>query len=219
MSAPAFPLSVATFAAQLHIASAPFVLEPQQELSGLGSGELLTADLGPALYEAPVTTAARPNAVAGQLMALIESMGGAKFPFYLYDPMRPYPQSDPTGAILAASTPTIHTIDAGRRAMRITGLPAGYVITIGDYIAIDYGDPARRALVRALETAPASGAGLTPLFALSTALRSGIVTGTAVMLKLPAAKVKIVPKTISLQPVDILNAVISFRVRQTLQAG
>lgn len=219
MAMPALPYAVEDFADKLLIRSAPFMLMRQEETSALGSGEFLTADLAPACYEAAVETAPMANAKAHQLMALIEALGGSRETFYLYDPMMPFPQADPDGTILGASTPTIHTIAVDRRSIRVTGLPAGYVLTIGDYLAIDYGTPSRRALVRVAETFAASGAGLTPPLAISTALRPGVVTGLGAMLKKPAAKVKMLPGTLSIRPIDIINAAISFTARQTLAAG
>ncbi len=219
MTLPPRPYAVADFADKLKLRSAPFLPWTQEEGSHLGSGEFLTVDLGPTLYQAECETAPMSNAEAMQLMSLIESLGGSKEKFYLYDPMQPYPQADPTGALLGAATPTLHTISADRRGLRVTGLPAGYVLTQGDYLAVDYGAPTRRALVRVAETVTASSGGLTPLFAVSLPLRPGIVTGLAVQLRLPAAKVKMVPGSLSLRPLDTLNAIIGFTARQTLAAG
>ncbi|UJW87952.1 hypothetical protein [Devosia sp. SL43] len=219
MALPARPYAVEDFADLLKLRAAPFIPMPMENVSELGSGEFLTADMGPTLYQAACETAPMPNAEAHGLMALIQALGGSKECFYLPDYMRLYPAADPDGSILAASAPTIHTIGGDRRTMRITGLPAGYVITRGDYIAVDYGSPSRRALIKAAETVTASGAGLTPSFAVSYPIGPGVTTTLAVILKKPAAKVKMVPGTLSISPVDILNAVISFTARQTTSAG
>jgi len=215
----ATPFTLEFFGNLIPIQSAPFVLMDQDEISGLGTGEGLTHDLGPKLWEAPVETAPMPNGRCLALQAMIEALDGSQGTFYLYNPMAPYPQADPDGSLIAGHTPELHTIALNRKEVRIDGLPAGYVLTGGDMFALDYGSPSRRALLRCVTGATADQVGVTPLFEVRPHLRPGITVGLPVLLARPAAKVKILPGTLSLQPVDIVNARLSFRVRQTLAAG
>lgn len=213
------PLSLADFFDTLKVRSAPFVLIEQQEYSGLGTGEGLAHDLGPRLWQAQVESAPMALAEAQALLARIEALDGSINAFYAYNPSKAYPDADPSGSILGASTPTIHTIASNRKEMRLTGLPAGYVLTAGDMLAVDYGSPSRRALIRIVTGATASGGGLTPLFEVRPHLRPGIVTTLPVSLVKPAMKAKIVPGSLSTAHDLMVTGSLSFTMRQTLAAG
>jgi hypothetical protein len=113
----------------------------------------------------------------------------------------------------------IASIDTNFRAIALSGLPAGYVITMGDYLHVDYGTPSRRALLQAAEGATANGSGATGEFEVRPQLRPGITAGLAVTLKKPAAKVKIVPGSLRIETVTTLLSQLRFTARQTLAAG
>lgn len=209
-----FPLSLNDFAEKLRIVSAPFVLEEQQQLSGLGSGDVLAAQLAPARWTAQVTLAPERHIRARELQALIESLTGPIHSFYLHCPTNCFPASDPGGAILGSSTVTIHTIGATNKSLRLGGLPAGYTIAAGDALAFDYGsNPTRRAWHRAAETVAADALGVTPLFNLSHHLRPGAATGLTVILKKPAAKMFIMPGSLNVQHTG-RSSIISFQAVQ-----
>jgi hypothetical protein len=213
-----FPLALADLADLLPIAGVAWNEARQDAVSALGSGEWLTHELGPPLHEAEVRTARMPHARAEQLRARLRALeGGAHF--YLSNPTMPYPQADPGGMVLGMASVVIASIDANRRALALSGLPAGYVITMGDYLHVDYGAPSRRALLQAAEGAIASGSGVTPEFEVRPHLRSGITAGLAVVLKKPAAKVKIVPGSLRVETVTTLLSQLRFTARQTLAAG
>lgn len=209
-----FPLSLNDFADRLRIVSAPFVLEEQQELSGLASGDVLAAQLAPSRWTADVTLAAERHTKARAVQALIESLSGPIQSFYLYCPTNCYPAADPGGIILGANTVTIHTIGANNKSLRLAGLPAGYALGVGDALAFDYGsNPVRRAWHRLAEPAVAAGDGITPLFDLSHHLRPGVTTGLPVTLKKPAAKMFRVPGPLSVSHSGSFST-ISFQVMQ-----
>jgi hypothetical protein len=211
-----FPL--ADLADLLPIAAMAWNEARQDAISALGSGEWLTHELGPQLHEAEVRTARLPHARAEQLRARLRAVDGGAH-FYLSNPTMLYPQADPGGAILATASVVIASINAARKDLALSGLPAGYVITMGDYLHIDYGTPSRRALLQAAEGATANGSGFTPEFEVRPQLRPGITAGLAVTLKKPAAKVKIVPGSVRIETVTTLLSQIRFTARQTLAAG
>lgn len=213
------PLSLADFFDTLHVRSAPFMLMDQQEYSGLGTGEGLAHDLGPKLWEAAVASSNMPLDDALALLGRIEALDGAINAFYAYNPARAFPKADPDGTILGVSAPTIHTIATNRKETRVTGLPAGYVLSAGDMLAVDYGSPTRRALVRLVTGATASGAGLTPLFEVRPHLRPGVTTTLAVTLVKAAMKAKIVPGSLSTAHDLMVTGTLGFTMRQTLAAG
>jgi hypothetical protein len=180
-----FPLALADLADLLPIATIAWNEARQDAISALGSGEWLTHELGPPLHEAEVRTARMPHARAEQLRARLRALDGGAH-FYLSNPTMPWPQADPGGAILGSANAVIASINPNRRALTLSGLPAGYVITMGDYMHIDYGTPSRRALLQAAEGATANGSGVTPEFEVRPQLRPGITAGLAVVLKKPA---------------------------------
>jgi hypothetical protein len=213
-----FPLALADLADLLPIAAVAWNEARQDAISALGSGEWLTHELGPPLHEAEVRTARLPHARAEQLRARLRALDGGAH-FYLGNPTMRYPQVDPAGTILGSASVAITSINANRRALTLSGLPASYVITMGDYLHVDYGTPSRRALLQAAEAATASGSGVTGEFEVRPHLRPGITAGLAVALKKPAAKVKIVPGSVRLETVTTLLAQLRFTARQTLAAG
>lgn len=189
-----FPLSVAAFADKLRVASmAPWRIVDFVETSGTARGEAIVSHVAWPRWRTEITLVPAPLGVAVGLQALFEAIGPSGT-FYLYDHALPGPQADLDGAILGAATPTLHTIGGDNRSVRITGLPAGYVLTAGDKIAVSYGSsPVRRLLVRVCEDATANGSGLTPSFEVRPALRPGITTGIGAGLIKPAARMMIEP--------------------------
>jgi hypothetical protein len=212
------PLALADLADLLPVAAVAWNEARQDAVSALGSGEWLTHELGPPLHEAEVRTARMPHARAEQLRARLRALDGGAH-FYLSNPTMLFPQADPGGAILSSASVVIASIHANRKALTLSGLPAGYVITMGDHMHIDYGTPSRRALLQAAEGATANGSGVTPEFEVRPHLRPGTTTGLAITLKKPAAKVKIVPGSVRIETVTTLLSQLRFAARQTLAAG
>lgn len=219
-----FPLSLHTFADGIlpggWIESVAWNLMRQDEYSGLGTGEFLTHDLGPPLWEAEVSSIEMYNDDARRLKARFNALDGSNSAFFLYDPTAAYPASDPTGATYGSSTPLIDTINANRKAIKISGLPANYVLTEGDLFEVDYdSSPYRRSLLQVVEAATADGAGLTPEFEVRPHLRPAITTTLEVNFIKPSAKVKLVPDTLRSETVGPMTSRLRFTARQTLQSG
>lgn len=213
-----FPLALANLADLLNIRSVTWLPYRQQELSGIGSGEFLTADLAPMLWEAKCETATMSRAAAEQLAARFELLDGSAKAWYLTNPRALYPQADPDGSTLGASTITITAIGANRNTVTLSGFPEGYVLTIGDMVSVTDADD-RVHLLRIAETKTATALGNISLIEVRPVLRSGITTTLAVTVKKPFAKVKVVPGSFDVQQVGVLEAVITFTARQTLQAN
>ena len=150
---------------------------------------------------------ARLNALAGSLQA-----------FYLYNPAKPGPRMDPKGVVLGGAIPTLSFISANRKIVRMNTLPVGYVISGGDFWAVECGS-GRRALIQAVEGSVASAGGVAPEFEVTPHLRPGVTTGLVVQLIRPAAKVKLVPGTLRLENTGALHSRLRFTARQTLAAS
>lgn len=188
-----FPLALAVFADLLPVRSLKWRLTPAANVSGLGSGQIYEKNVAPSLWRTEVALDAMPHAEADRIAALIEAAQAAGGGFYLYSPARRWPQADPGGAILGAATPQIHTLGGNNRSLRISGLPAGYQLTRGDFFHFDYASPARRAFHRLAETVTADGAGLTPLCEVVPHFNPGVATGATVTLIKPACLAAVWP--------------------------
>lgn len=209
-----FPLSLAAFAEALPIVSNPFILQEMQELSVAGSGDTIAAILAPSRWTSPVILTPMLHFEARAVQAKLEALSGPVQSFYLHCVTNCFPKEDPGGEILGGAPVTIHTVGVNNCSLRLTGLPSGYVLSEGDALAFSYGDnPVRRAWHRLAEGAVASSGGLTPLFELSTPLRPGVAVGLTVALKMPSAKMFVVPKSISVAH-TARHSTISFQAMQ-----
>lgn len=201
---------------RFRIQSVQWSLKRWDQLSGLGSGDVLSAQLAPPRIVADVVLMPMYHAEASQVQALINNLDGATNSFYLHPPHRAFPQADPDGSILGASTVTIHTVGTDNKSLRLQGLPSGYRLTIGDNLAWDFGtNPVRRAFHTITQTVDAAGSGISPAFGVTPHLRPGTASGLAVTLIKPAAKVFIVPD--SFRPGvsrDLVTEGMSFQVMQ-----
>lgn len=213
-----FPLAQAGFGDTLPVQSVDWMPLWRQETTELGSGEFLTHDLGPQIWQGEVTLRALLHGDARALMAKLTALSSAEA-FYLADPLGWWPKADPGGALYGASEPTILSINANRKELAFAGLTAGYVLSAGDYFALDYGSPSRRALIQLVGSGTADGSGETGEIEVRPHLRPGIAEGAAVSFARPAAKVKIIAGSLSSTMHNASRKRISFAVRQTLQAG
>jgi len=213
--AEAVPFSTAALADRLVVARVDWNLTSQDEYSGTGDSEALNHNLGSRLWMGDITTRAWPHLAARAVMSRVDMLDDGAIPFYLYNPLGCYPAYDPGGTKLGANVATIHTLSGNNKEMRLTGLPAGYVLTEGDLLAFDY-DLTRRAMLRIAKTVTANGAGLTPLFEFRPHAPLGTAAAIVVTLIKPAAKVKLVSGSARMEQVAGTTSRIRLRVRQTL---
>ncbi|HEV7286287.1 MAG TPA: hypothetical protein VGN75_15635 [Kaistia sp.] len=173
-----------------------FALEYGQETSGQASGQVRVKDLRSPMWKMKVESANMDIRRLRAISAMIGSLGGSLESFYAWDPGAQFPANDPDGSILGEAAVQIASLGADNKSLAFKGLPAGYVLTAGDLFAYDFNG--RRALhqVTAASTV-ANGSGVTPVFGVAPHLRQGVVTNTAVMLKRPAAEMRIIPGTIN----------------------
>ncbi|TPN44464.1 hypothetical protein FJ981_28115 [Mesorhizobium sp. B1-1-4] len=211
-----FPLSLAAFADLLDVTSVKWALQDNREFSGMGSGQILEADLAPQLWQGDVTLGEayhyETRKIEAKINAVIRSLGS----FYLYDPRTAAPYADRDGAILGASTVQINSLP-DNKSMTLKGLPAGYIITAGDYACWDYGSPTRRAFHEFSEDITANGSGVTGAVEVSPFIRPGAAINQVVTLIKPAMKCKIKPGSFSVGSTgNTVTSQISFSVIQKL---
>ena len=215
-----FPLSTASFFDLLLIRTLKFECPELVEMNTTGGGELLRADLAPMLWTGDVRFGTMLLTEAAMAEGLLDLLRGPARSFYAYDARRPAPLLDPTGSILGAAAPTLYSVAANNRDIRLQALPNGYRLSRGDYLAFDYGTaPVRRALHRVFTSLVTTAVGgITPTFEVTPPLRAGAAVGAAVTLIKAACKAVILPNSIDTGTTSkTVNDGMAFKFSQTLR--
>jgi len=215
-----FPLSVDYFMDDLLVRSVRFSLPEALEMSRTAAGEIGTASIGTRLWHGEVTLGRLTRSEAQDAEALIDLARGAEASFMAYPKHRVAPINDASGALLGTATVQIMKVPADARMLQLKGLPIGYELRRGDYLAFEYrSDPTRFALHRIQDASViADGLGRTAAFEVRPHIRPGAAVDATVQLVKPACKVKMVPD--SLDPGRTNRFVtegISFSFVQTLR--
>lgn len=219
MAALTLPLGTQDLVDLMMVETITWTLAEYQELSGDGAGEWLAADLGPRLWEAACSSCEADLETIEALRARFHVLDGAINSFYLYDPARPNPATDPAGALLASASVTIGSIEDDRKRLTLIGLPAGFVLPISTRLSVTAGSPSRTAYLQLAASVTTNGAGVAGPVELRPHLRPWIVAGQPVKLLKPVAKVKIMPKSLSVVQLTPVTHRLRFTCRQTLSAG
>lgn len=211
-----FPLSRLEFFSLLPISEFTMDLSETVEVSQSAGGELFAANLGARLWRGTVTLGRLTYAEAGEVEALIDVLREAGNTFMAYDVRRPYPILHPGGA---GGAVTIKAIAANNRELSLQGMPAGFVMTRGDYIQFNYGSvPRRTALHRVVVGAVADGAGVASDIEVTPNIRPGASVGIGVDLTRAACKAQIVPGSVNKGSARRgISEGISFAFQQTLR--
>lgn len=188
-----FPLSLADFYDFLPIRSEYVSPGQQVSMSGTEGGEILTAEVAPALWQGSIELQNMDidtaDFIASRLRAL-EIPGRA---FYATIKRRAGPQDDPTGATVGGASVTLTNVD-GSGQVAFAGLPAGFRLVRGDMFSFTYGSsPTRYALHQLVETGTADGAGAVSGLHVAPAIRTGWSNGDPVALVEPVCKAVVVP--------------------------
>lgn len=217
--AQSFPASVASFFNLLQISSGKVYLPAALEMSQTGAGEVFTADLGPRLWAGQVTLARRLHTDLAYVEAKLSLMQQAGAGFMAFDPRRTGPAYDPSGAILGAATVVINSLNSNHRDLTLSGLPAGYVITPGDYLGFSYGSsPVRYAMHQVVIGKTANGSGVTTAIEVTPYIRDGAAVGATVTLLRPTFKAVIVPGSVTAsEGARVQSSGLSFGFIQTLR--
>lgn len=183
----------------------------RQEISRTAGGVTLVKDLGPLLWQVSYVTQPLLHDDAGKVEADLLSLENGGQLFLGYDPARPFPASDKASLLTGV---TVHSIRADRLALRLTGLPAAFVTTKGDWISID--DGTNRHLLRAVETTTAAGTGLSAWFEVRPGLRPSIVAGQPVTLRYAPALFMVDPGSVERAPERRLRDTVSWTATQVI---
>lgn len=193
-----------------------FNLKHRSELSRHASGWSRPKDLGYPLWVGSWGTVERKNDFAIELEAIIRSMDDGIHGFLAGDLRRQYPKAYPTGAFTDSGQ--LDAATTGSQA-KIKSLPAGFVITRGDYFCFDYtiGSVTYRAYHQAMESVTASGAGLTALFDVRPYIISGWAASAPVTFKKPTACFKLDPGSFDPEAVSVITSSGKFSAYQSLR--
>lgn len=183
----------------------------RQETSRTAGGVTLVRDLGPLLWQVAYLTSPMLRDEAGALEADLLTLDNGAQLFEGYDPARPLPASDQTSLLTDV---TIHSIRNDRLALRLTGLPASFALTKGDWLSID--DTHNLHLLRAVETTTAASTGLSPWFEVRPGLRPSIAAGMPVKLRYAPARFMVDPGSVERAPVTGLRDTVSWTATQVI---
>lgn len=217
------PATKSEFFDTLPIQDVQLALRRQVQINNLGGGEILQAELAPAIWGGSVALAAMPKRQAAAIQAQLAALEAPGRVFQAYKAHQIGPAEDRLAATLGAASPAISELDsAAADGLKLDGLPAGYEISAGDFLAFDYdqGTGPRRALHQVVVGAVADGTGALPDFLrLAPAVRPGALVGTAVELVKPHFLAVLVPGSVSYGiTVGNVTSGMRFDFRQTLRA-
>jgi hypothetical protein len=188
-----FPLDLSALSDKLRVVSVTWDVQRFDEHTGTGSGHDIQAELAKPKWTAEIALGDYYEADLKQLAAIVRKLQGSQNAFYLCDPQSLYPQYDPTGAILGASSVQIHTVGTDGQSLRLKGLPSAYKLTLGDKGQVNFGSsPARTYFFEVSESVTAVG-GVTPSFEVFPHVPTGLAANQSVVLTKPACKMIMLP--------------------------
>lgn len=194
-----FPLPPAAFLDLLPVQQLQLQLQHFRQINGLQDGTLITSERAPAMWRGSVSLAPMPARKAAELQALLAALEAPGRSFELFKKSQIGPAADPSGAALDGYGPKIQSL-SGTGLMRLDGLPPGFEVSAGDYLAFDYdpGSGSRRAFhqVAAGQVADGTGAMAADLTVVPP-VRPGAVTDAPVVLVRPALTAVLVPGSVS----------------------
>ena len=173
----------------LRIASVQWDLEPGHTDTRTRGGESIRIGFAQPRWVGVVTIKSVAPRQMAPVKALLRALDQPGRYLLAHDPDHCGPLADPGGVILGAAEPKIATLGGDGFSLTLSGLPAGYVLSVGDHIGWVYGsDPDRYAMHQLETSAVANGAGVTGEIRVVPAIRPGVTAQTPVNLVRPKIK-------------------------------
>lgn len=213
-----FPLSYAEFLEALPISSMSFECPEVVAVSQTAGAEVLTEDVGERYWQGEVRLGKIKRAEHRRAKVLIDVVAGAGGSFFAHDITHPFPEADPTGAVIAGASPVIASLPSDAREISLSGLPAGYALRRGDFLSFSYlVSPTRYAVHSVVDVEIAANAGgSTAAFQIDPPRAPGAVIGASVSLSRASCKAVIVPDSVQPGRTDrFINEGMSFSFIQT----
>jgi hypothetical protein len=173
-----------------------FDLAWRQEQSVQASGRVIVKDMGSPLWSCRgISKVLSPNNL-DQWRARLTSLENGLATFLGYPLSRTYPilypkGNWPTGGAFSGTTANLASINANRKAITVSALPAGFSLSIGDFLSLG----GNVDLHQVMEPATAA-AGTTTEFEIRPGLWPTRTTGAAVSVYRPACLMAIMPGSI-----------------------
>ncbi len=162
------------------------------ESNQMASGAI-TASLGDPLWVVTMTLADGPSALSRASDAVLSRLRRPGQTLTVYDPTVNGPAADPKGILLGESAPVIGDLDADGVSLTIEALPAGYVLSPGDWLGVTVGSVPQ--LYRVVIGAQADASGTTPLIEVEPPIRFDVTEGLALTLVRPVMLARVVTYT------------------------
>lgn len=215
-----FPLGRQAFMNKLKgwVSEASFHAPTQREITGLEGGDILSAEVAPALWQGTIALRPMPITFSAEIVALLSALEVPGRGFFAYPHDRAGPALDSDASVVGGLSPVIDSYSSANSTITITGLTNGYVISPGDMISWQYSSsPTRYALHRFVEGATVAG-GTTGALEVYPHIRGTIAADTPVELDRPFCKALIVPRSTDFGTTQGRNVHgVAFRFRQTLR--
>lgn len=191
-----------------------FTLMSRSEFSRQSNGVTRSKNFGSAIWIGEWGSVERNFDNTIDLEAVLNSLEDGVRGFYAGDLRRQYPKAYPTGVF--NDTGVINSLNADTKRISLSGLPASFVITRGDYLCWNYNSNTMRALHQVMESVTANGSGLTSEFEVRPFIRPGSTTGTAVTFKKPTGVFKMFPGQIDQLQQSVMTGSVSFKAYESL---
>lgn len=183
-----FPLTLGQFAGCLPVASSTLAPADNTIQTVTRGGEVLQAAVGASLWQGDVVLAEYRTPRMDEIratLAMLRALGGSFLvaPFHRLGPI-----ADPRGTILGGAAPKISSIAGNSRDLTIKSLPAGYVLSAGDFLSFLYGSaPTRYGFHQVAVGATANGSGVATV-EVTPPIRPGAAADAAITLVRPVMK-------------------------------
>jgi hypothetical protein len=199
MTVPSFPRAFPALSTGARFIEANFILVRRQAVGVLESGRDVTVDRGRPQWRASWKTPPLYPADLGAWRGWGDSLQASARTFLGFDPWREYPlaympqgpvqMARAGGSILFDGTATLTAISVFRNEVGLGTLPAGFTLSIGDYLSVIQGG--KYSLHRLCEAAKASASGTITGLYLEPELPGNFTTAAVVNLYRPCAKFKL----------------------------
>lgn len=212
-----YPMSASAFFEGLRIMRASFDLPNNQLITRSAGGDVMRAELGARLWRAQLDLVPQTHQGAEEIRAKMHLLRQPSASLIIRPSPCFAPACDPDGSIIASSTVLLASVNANLRDITLSGLPAAYAITAGDYLSYTYGtDPVRYGFHQAVSSATANGSGVTGAFEVIPPIRPGYSIGATVRLMKPWMKAVLVESSTGAAGVAVTDG-ISLTLQQTLR--
>jgi hypothetical protein len=176
-----------------------FDLAWRQEHSTQASGRVLVKNMGQPLWTMRAASKVMTPNNLDLWRAKLTALENGLVTFLGYPLSRTYPikypnGSWPTGGAFSGTTANLASINANRKAITLSALPAGFELSVGDFISIGGNADLHQVMEGAI-----AAAGTTTEFEIRPSLWPSRATGAAVSVYRPACLMVILPGSLSME--------------------